>query len=210
MSVRRWKGEKSTKIGVNLNEEMIKALLNLLLYGVEDTPKRKDDYDDLSNDELAVKSAKRKGDDESVVKSSKRKRPSNMKLSIEKLSNHKIQEAYSAILLNYISRKAKEYCKKCFKSIIDPHIEHSADFDRKYAWVKPLKRKTSGEIVGAFQDILLERRPQKVRSDKGSEFMNEDFQELLKKDNIEFYTANNKVKAAIVERFNRTLKGRMY
>eukprot|EP00794_Sanderia_malayensis_P017152 gene17153-biopygen14759 len=80
----------------------------------------------------------------------------------------------------------------------------------KYAWVKPLKRKTSGEIVRAFQDILLERRPHKVRSDKGSEFMNKDFEELLKKENIGFYTANNEVKAAIVERFNRMLKGRMY
>eukprot|EP00794_Sanderia_malayensis_P013141 gene13141-biopygen10474 len=109
LSVRTWKGEKSTEIGVNPNEEMTRALPNLPLYDVEDTPKRKDDYDDLPSDELAVKSTKRKGDDESVVKSSKRKRPSNMKLSIEQLSNDKIQEAYSVILLNYISRKAKEY-----------------------------------------------------------------------------------------------------
>eukprot|EP00794_Sanderia_malayensis_P001962 gene1962-biopygen1779 len=84
------------------------------------------------------------------------------------------------------------------------------DTFRKYAWVKPLRRKTSGEIVRAFHDILLERRPQKVTSDKGSEFMNKGFQELLKKDNIGFYTVNSEVKAAIVERFLRTLKGRMY
>ncbi len=40
--------------------------------------------------------------------------------------------------------------------------------------------------------------------------MNKEFQALLKKDGVDFYTANNDVKAAIVERFNRTLKGRMY
>ena len=80
----------------------------------------------------------------------------------------------------------------------------------KYAWVKPLKRKTAKEIVNAFREILLERKPKKVRSDKGTEFLNKEFQALLKKDGVDFYTANNDVKAAIVERFNRTLKGRMY
>ena len=80
----------------------------------------------------------------------------------------------------------------------------------KYAWVKPLKRKTAIEIINAFKNILQERKPKKLRSDKGSEFINKDFQELLKKNNIDFYTANNEPKAAIVERFNRTFKGRMY
>ena len=82
----------------------------------------------------------------------------------------------------------------------------------KYAWVQPLKSKSGSEILKAFSTILEEnhRNPQKLRSDQGTEFTNAPSQQYLEKQNIHFYTAKNEPKSAIIECYNRTLKGKMY
>lgn len=82
----------------------------------------------------------------------------------------------------------------------------------KFAWVAPLRDKTGQSIYEAFRNILEAKRiPYRVRSDKGKEFINHTFQKLLQDRGIEFFTSqNDDIKCAIVERFNRTLKGRMY
>ena len=50
-----------------------------------------------------------------------------------------------------------------------------------------------------------------VQSDKGTEFLNSTFQSTLRRHGIKFYTSENEdVKASVVERFNRTLKQKMY
>lgn len=84
----------------------------------------------------------------------------------------------------------------------------------KYAWVEPLRDKTSANVAKAFRCILARadnRIPQQLQTDRGKEFLGSPFQNLLKNKNIEFRTARNPdVKAAIAERFNRTLKERMW
>ena len=46
-----------------------------------------------------------------------------------------------------------------------------------------------------------------VQSDKGTEFLNSTFQSMLRRHGVRFYTSENEdLKAAVVERFNRTLK----
>ena len=82
----------------------------------------------------------------------------------------------------------------------------------KYVWIRPLLRKTSSETTGAFKSILRDsgRKPQNVRYDLGLEFKNRVFQKLLKVEGIHSYEAKNDTKAAIVERFNRTFKNKMY
>lgn len=81
----------------------------------------------------------------------------------------------------------------------------------KYAWVVPLKDKKGKNIVEAFQKILKGGRiPQMLHTDKGSEFVNRVFQTFLKNHDIHFFTTENETKACIVERFNRTLKARMW
>ena len=81
----------------------------------------------------------------------------------------------------------------------------------KYAWLEPLKRKTDDEIVEALKRILKSgRRPKRLQTDKGTEFVNRKVQSLLKQNGIDFFTTNSEQKASIVERFNRTMKGRMY
>ena len=81
----------------------------------------------------------------------------------------------------------------------------------KYAWVIPLKSKTSKDMIDGFKKILKGGRvPQMLHSDKGSEFLNRDFQKFLKNQDISFFTTENETKACIVERFNRTLKTKMW
>ena len=82
----------------------------------------------------------------------------------------------------------------------------------KYAWVIPLKTKTGAALVEAFSDIFAQgRRPLRLQTDKGTEFVNKTFQKFLKEQGVHFFvTENEDIKAAIVERFNRTLKEKMW
>ena len=67
--------------------------------------------------------------------------------------------------------------------------------------------------MSAFASILKDsgRKPERLQTDKGTEFKNKTFQSLLARENIHFYTSEDPVtKAAVVERFNRTIKGRLY
>lgn len=86
------------------------------------------------------------------------------------------------------------------------------DVFSKYLWVIPLKTKHGKTLVTAFKKILESgRKPVKLQSDKGTEFLNKEFQSLLKKNNIYFFTTQNEeTKASVVERVNRTLKTRMW
>jgi transposase InsO family protein len=83
----------------------------------------------------------------------------------------------------------------------------------KYAWAVPLKSKTGAAIVRAFEAIIDGdgRVCTKLQSDRGTEFRNRKVQEFLRRLEIRFFTANNPdIKASIVERFNRTLKTKMW
>lgn len=87
------------------------------------------------------------------------------------------------------------------------------DVFSKYAWAVPMKNKTGKAVVNAFKKIFSEtnRRPTKIYSDKGREFENRDFQAFLKEHDITFAHSNNaETKAAIVERWQRTIKTRMF
>ena len=81
----------------------------------------------------------------------------------------------------------------------------------KYAWLRPLKRKTGAEVVQAFQSIVAEgRRPQTLQTDQGKEFYNATVQRWLQREGIHHFSTSGDAKATIAERFNRTLKTRLY
>ena len=45
-------------------------------------------------------------------------------------------------------------------------------------WVRPMKNKTARSLLEKFDSILSEgRKPEKLRTDKGTEFLNESFQQ---------------------------------
>lgn len=81
----------------------------------------------------------------------------------------------------------------------------------KYAWAESLQDKTADEIVKAMTRIFAGgRKPKRLQTDKGSEFINAKVQAFLRKNNVKFFTTDSEQKASIVERFNRTLKNRMF
>src|SRR5258705_1246474 len=83
----------------------------------------------------------------------------------------------------------------------------------KYAWVAPMKSKKSAEVASVFESILSSsgRSPYKLQTESVGEFVGREFQNLLRKEGITFFGAlNEAVKCAIVERWNRTLKTRMW
>ena len=87
------------------------------------------------------------------------------------------------------------------------------DVFSKFAWIVPLKNKSAEEVVAGMKSILngTKRRPRKLHTDKGSEFVNKQFKKLLKDEKIHyFHTENDEMKASIAERFNRTIKGRIW
>jgi len=66
------------------------------------------------------------------------------------------------------------------------------DIFSKYAWVVPLKTKQGQELVKAFQMILASgRKPSKLQTDQGTEFLNRLFQKFLRENEIEFLTVRS-------------------
>ena len=80
----------------------------------------------------------------------------------------------------------------------------------KKAWAFKMKRKSAKSIITVMTPFLRENTPQKMEFDQGTEFYNSSFLNLLKKHKIKYYSVYSDRKCAIVERFNRTLKTRMY
>ena len=82
----------------------------------------------------------------------------------------------------------------------------------KFAWAVPLKDKTGKSVATAFEKIVKEsdRKPMKLWVDKGTEFYNNVMDQFLRENKIDRYSSESEFKAAVVERFNRTLKTNMY
>jgi hypothetical protein len=81
----------------------------------------------------------------------------------------------------------------------------------KFAWAVPIKAKTGIAVASAFNKIFESGRvPTMLRTDEGKEFLNSSMELLFRKRKIHHYTTQNKLKACVVERFNRTLKEKMW
>ena len=81
------------------------------------------------------------------------------------------------------------------------------DIFSKYGWIMPLRQKTGVAVASAFKKIFNEgRRPEKLWIDKGSEFYNKQVKSL----GVELYSTENEEKSCVVERWNRTMKEKMF
>jgi hypothetical protein len=87
------------------------------------------------------------------------------------------------------------------------------DVFSKYAWVVPIKDKSSGETVKAFKKLFKDsspRKPERLQTDRGKEFLNKEVKDYMKNQGIELFQTHSDKKAAVVERFNRTIKTRIW
>ena len=83
----------------------------------------------------------------------------------------------------------------------------------RYAWAVPVRTKGAAHMLEAIQQLFQQaapRKPKRLQTDKGKEFYNAIVRKYLSEQGVELFSTNSDYKAALVERFNRTLKGRIY
>jgi transposase InsO family protein len=83
------------------------------------------------------------------------------------------------------------------------------DVFSRYAWAEPLKSKTAKQIIFAFKKIF-KVTPSYLQTDRGKEFENGSFQKFLHQHGVKWFAVTSTTKASLCERFNRTLKTRMF
>jgi transposase InsO family protein len=91
-------------------------------------------------------------------------------------------------------------------------IFNAIDLFTKKAYAIPMKDKTGESSVAALKELLRQpgfKKMKSIRSDRGSEFVDERFQSVLKKKHIKqvFSSADTPQSNGQIENFNRTLKG---
>ena len=74
-----------------------------------------------------------------------------------------------------------------------------------------IKDKTGIEVADALRDLFKHQLPpKKLWTDKGKEFYNKHVAEVLARNNVQIYSTENEEKASVVERWNRTIKTKMW
>lgn len=86
------------------------------------------------------------------------------------------------------------------------------DVFTRYAWARPMSSKNATDTFAAFISIVDSsgRKPKKLWVDQGKEFYNATFKQWMKANGAVMYSTFGESKSVIVERFNRTLKTRMW
>jgi len=97
------------------------------------------------------------------------------------------------------------------------YILSAIDVFSKFLYLIPVKTKSGPAFTAAFRSIFDDKpklhlpRPVWVGTDKGKEFFNKDFQDMLRDEGIQFQVCKNPdVKCAVVERVQRTIRDRLY
>ena len=84
------------------------------------------------------------------------------------------------------------------------------DIFSKYGWAVPLKTKTGIAVRDALKQIFKQHVPKKLWTDAGWEFYNTEVKTLLKKHDITLYSTENEEKCSVIERWNRTIKTKLW
>ena len=118
-----------------------------------------------------------------------------------KIVYNNINEIWSIDLADMNDYKISN--NKCYRYIFIVFDNFS-----KYLWEIPRKNKYSQTITDEFSNILTtsKRSPLKIESDRGSEFYNSIFQNLLKTKNIQHYSRFTDEGPSIAERVIRTVR----
>jgi transposase InsO family protein len=113
-----------------------------------------------------------------------------------------IDAQWQADLVDLISLKTRN---KYFGYILT-----IVDVFSKYAFAVPIKKKRAEDVTKAFELVFKSRIPRLLQTDHGLEFTNRQTQSLFSQHGIRFFASQSPLKASLVERFNRSLKQRMF
>lgn len=73
-----------------------------------------------------------------------------------------------------------------------------------------MKDKTANTVSKVLDRFFRTNRPQKIEADLGTEFWNKKTLAIVKKYKIQIFTVHSDFKGAIIERFNRTQKNKLF
>ena len=84
------------------------------------------------------------------------------------------------------------------------------DVFSRFVRAQPCKSKSGDEVAAAILKMIKDKPPRRIQTDRGKEFYNSQVRtRVLNKFKIHLYSVNSQFKAAIVERFNRTLREKL-
>lgn len=84
------------------------------------------------------------------------------------------------------------------------------DIFSRYVWTVPLKSKKGTEMVQALDSVFSKGRvPTRLRTDKGTEFLNKNVEKYLKDKPIKHFQTQNETKSSYAERSIKTIKGKI-
>jgi transposase InsO family protein/uncharacterized protein YktA (UPF0223 family) len=131
------------------------------------------------------------------------------------------KEVHKPVLKNFPRRQVYTYGKDDTWAADLADVSNKSNFNNKttflltivdifsrYAWVFPLKNKGKASILKAFKTIG--HYPKNLWTDHGGEFFNNDLKPFLAEHNVNLYYTHSDNKSVYVERFNRTLKEKLY
>lgn len=92
------------------------------------------------------------------------------------------------------------------------YILTAIDILSRHGFARPLKTKTGNEVASAIEDIFKtsDRIPKRLQTDQGKEFYNPAVKRVLEKYNVELFSVKSPFKSAMVERWNRTIKSKIW
>jgi hypothetical protein len=106
----------------------------------------------------------------------------------------------------YVKNELKSYHKKNrgFK-----HFLVAIDVFSKFLYTAPLRTLKADEMKVVLTQILANKKPDFIRTDRGSEFSNKQVKTLLRRSNIQHILTLNDTKANYAERVIRTIKDKI-
>lgn len=87
------------------------------------------------------------------------------------------------------------------------------DVFSKYAWGEPFKSKSAQQVTAALEKLwkrAAPRHPMMVQTDAGTEFYNPSVQVFFDKQDVRHFSTHGDPHAAVVVRWNETLKTKMF
>ena len=122
-------------------------------------------------------------------------KPSRKNYQLRHVDSRGMDETWQADLVEMQPYEKKNKGYKYILTIIDIFL--------KFACAVPVKSRKGEDVTAAMKSVLNKGRvPQNLHVDRGREFYNLHFGNLMKQYNINLYSTFTNLKASICERFN--------
>lgn len=162
---------------------------------------------EIEHSNNSIISNKKLNDTDKLLLAKELHKPVRKRFPKRRIITHGIDDLWAVdlVIMRNFSDENEGYC--IIITVIDTFS--------KFAWAFPLKKKDGISVSKAFEKIIEQAKtqnhqtPKLLHADKGLEFENYHFKNILKKYSIHMYHTQNEEKSAIIERFNRTLNGKI-